>query len=78
MLTLMLACHLAELSVLRKLEALDLSDNEFSGSLESQGKTNHILSYSIKTGGELTLSHLYEKIAFDYCRDLPNEEYARF
>ncbi|KAF2605812.1 hypothetical protein F2Q68_00045561 [Brassica cretica] len=39
-----------ELSVLRKLEALDLSDNEFYGSLESQGKTNHILSYSIKTG----------------------------
>ncbi|KAF3519282.1 hypothetical protein DY000_02062492 [Brassica cretica] len=44
-----------ELSVLRKLEALDLSDNEFSGSLESQGKTNHILSYSIKTGGQLPL-----------------------
>ncbi|WZZ67300.1 hypothetical protein YC2023_078670 [Brassica napus] len=31
----------------------DLSDNEFSGSIELQGNTKYILSYSVKNGGEL-------------------------
>ena len=37
----------------------DLSDNEFSGSIELQGNTKYILSYSVKNGGELPFSHLY-------------------
>ena len=42
---------MAEVSALRKLNALDLSDNEFSSSTELQGKTKHILSNSTEIGG---------------------------
>ncbi|CAF2064749.1 unnamed protein product, partial [Brassica napus] len=53
------------LPFLRKLKALDLSGNEFSASRGLQGKSIHILCYSIKIGGicemkdmqELDLSH---------------------
>ncbi|WZZ67569.1 hypothetical protein YC2023_078939 [Brassica napus] len=44
-------CLVAEVSALRKLNALDLSDNEFSSSTELQGKTKHILSNSTEIGG---------------------------
>ena len=44
---------------LRKMKALDLSSNNFSGSMGLEGKSKHILCYSIKTGGELMFTHVY-------------------
>ncbi|WZZ69006.1 hypothetical protein YC2023_080376 [Brassica napus] len=50
------------LPFLRKLKALDLSGNEFSASRGLQGKSIHILCYSIKIGGELIFIDVYVKL----------------
>ncbi|CAN7130267.1 unnamed protein product [Brassica rapa subsp. narinosa] len=47
---------------LRKMKALDLSSNNFSGSMGLEGKSKHILCYSIKTGGELMFTHVQNKL----------------
>lgn len=51
-------CLIAVLPTLRKLKALDISGNEFSASMGLQGKSKRILSYCIKTGGEIMLTHV--------------------
>ncbi|CAG7904576.1 unnamed protein product [Brassica rapa] len=45
---------------LRKMKALDLSSNNFSGSMGLEGKSKHILCYSIKTGGICEMKNIQE------------------
>ena len=52
-----------ELSALTKLKALDLSGNEFSGSIEFQGKTKS-LATPLNLAGELTFIHVYKYFFF--------------